>query len=85
MMDDYMEKGPTDCWPWNGTPEDAPFTNNKMACRNPVCCNPRHIVSALVEEQKEPEKNLEIEVKDVVTIPEPEPVKRGRGRPRKVE
>ncbi len=39
-----IERGPTDCWPWIGTPTEAPNKDAKMACRNPLCCNPRHVV-----------------------------------------
>ena len=40
----YMKKGPTDCWKWKGDPKTAPNKDKLMACRNPLCCNPDHIV-----------------------------------------
>ena len=46
-MSDYLERGPTDCWFWQKSPKDAPNIKAKMACNNPMCCNPRHIVSTV--------------------------------------
>jgi hypothetical protein len=44
-MSEFIEKGPTDCWPWQGDPDEAPSKEHKMACDNSLCCNPRHIVA----------------------------------------
>lgn len=43
-MTDYIERGPTDCWLWQKDPKEAPNKSALMACRNPLCCNPRHVV-----------------------------------------
>jgi hypothetical protein len=43
-MSNYIKKGRTDCWPWMGDAENAPNAKSKMACVNPLCCNPRHVV-----------------------------------------
>ena len=40
----YIERGPTDCWTWLGDPDEAPNKDARMACMNPLCCNPRHVV-----------------------------------------
>ena len=43
-MSNFIERGKTDCWPFMGATDDAPNAGNKMACDNPKCCNPRHVV-----------------------------------------
>lgn len=40
----YHKKGPSDCWLFKGARDEAPNRTSKMACDNPVCCNPRHVV-----------------------------------------
>lgn len=42
----YIERGRTECWLWSLTADTAPNRDSKMACDNPVCCNPRHVVSS---------------------------------------
>lgn len=76
----YLQQGPTDCWPWSGHHDEAPNKNSKMACRNPLCCNPRHFVSKGDESiEMEPDET----VPDLgVNSPEPKP---RRGRPPKVK
>jgi len=43
-MSKYLKKGHSDCWPWLGSADTAPNKDAKMACDNPMCCNPRHVV-----------------------------------------
>ena len=45
----YIKRGPTDCWPWVSD-GPAPNAEKKMACVNPLCCNPRHIVRVAAAE-----------------------------------
>lgn len=47
----YIERGKSDCWPWQYDPEEAPNKDVLMACRNPMCCNPRHISKAAVTDE----------------------------------
>lgn len=61
----FIEKGPTDCWPWQLNPDDAPNKGALMACRNQKCCNPRHVVSRETFTQEEiKDAVLEIDEKE---------------------
>jgi hypothetical protein len=66
-MNDYLEKGPTDCWIWQKEPAEAPNAKAKMACENPMCCNPRHVVEIaqeedMIDELRERAKGMGIKV-----------------------
>jgi hypothetical protein len=58
-MPSFIERGPSDCWPWQDNPEAAPNKANKMACNNPICCNPRHVVGKIEQPKRRgrPPKN----------------------------
>lgn len=68
----FIERGKTDCWLWQSDPDDAPNKDALMACRNPLCCNPRHIV-----EKRELKHTLHVIENEV------EKIVRKRGRPPK--
>lgn len=53
----WIEKGPTDCWPWIGSADEAPNKNNKMACDNQLCCNQRHVVKQVPPKEPAEEKS----------------------------
>jgi len=53
----FIEQGPTDCWIWQANPDDAPNRGALMACRNELCCNPRHFVEKQIKPKiEEPKK-----------------------------
>ncbi|MCF6327587.1 MAG: hypothetical protein L3J21_09895 [Devosiaceae bacterium] len=43
-MQNFVEKGKHDCWPWLGHPDDAINSDSKMACNDGMCCNPQHVI-----------------------------------------
>ena len=59
MSEQFIKRGPTDCWNWIGPADEAPNRNMKMACVNPNCCNPRHVVgdNEIVIPDDEPEES----------------------------
>jgi len=63
----YQERGTTDCWLWMLAEEDAPNVKSKMACNNPLCCNPRHVVQSdnVVEIKPNPTEALQKRAEDM--------------------
>lgn len=57
---DFIKRGKSDCWPWQHAPALAPNKDAKMACDNPKCCNPRHVVKVASVEKTEDEMKAEI-------------------------
>lgn len=77
-MDNVLKLGLTDCWPWLGVPEEAPNRAARMACRNSMCCNPRHVVTVdkLIEDVDE--SAMETGAPEILESPK-------RGRPPKAK
>ena len=61
-MATFLKKGRTNCWPWLGSADEAPNRKSKMACDNPNCCNPRHVVESSgkdVESDESPQETVD--------------------------